>query len=134
MRTFAVEALVDNTDRQLKPGFFAKGVVLTRVDEGVLAVPDDAVSTLAGVSSVYVVQDGKIRQQSVTLGVRQGNLWEILDGLKGNETLAASRLNELATGVSVQTRRRRRWRARRSGARRRTVAAAAARAQEAGGQ
>ena len=36
-RTFAVEALVDNSDRTLKPGFFAKGVVLTRVDQNVLA-------------------------------------------------------------------------------------------------
>jgi membrane fusion protein (multidrug efflux system) len=101
MRTFAVEAIVDNKDRRLKPGFFAKGVILTRRDEGVMAVPDRAVSTLAGVSSVYIVNDGKITQQAVTLGVRQGDLWEILDGLKGNETLAASRLNELATGVSV---------------------------------
>src|SRR3954471_14118871 len=103
MRTFAVEALVDNSDRRLKPGFFAKGVILTKRDEGVLAVPDSAVSTLAGVSSVYVVRDGKIVQQSVTLGVRQGNVWEVVDGLKGTETLAASRLNELATGVSVET-------------------------------
>ena len=103
MRTFTVEALVDNHDLRLKPGFFAKGVILTRRDEGVLAVPDAAVSTLAGVSSVYVVQDGKIAQQSVTLGVRQDNLWEVVDGLKGTETLAASRLNELATGVSVTT-------------------------------
>jgi membrane fusion protein, multidrug efflux system len=103
MRTFTVEALVDNSDLRLKPGFFAKGVILTRRDEGVLAVPDAAVSTLAGVSSVYVVQEGKIAQQSVTLGVRQGDLWEVVDGLKGNETLAASRLNELATGVSVTT-------------------------------
>lgn len=102
MRTFTVEAVVDNTDRRLKPGFFAKGVILTRRDEGVLAVHDNAVSTLAGVSSVYVVRDGKIRQQSVTLGVREGDLWEVLEGLKGNETLAASRLNELATGVSVE--------------------------------
>jgi RND family efflux transporter MFP subunit len=101
MRTFTVEALVDNTDLRLKPGFFAKGVILTKRDAGVLAVPDAAVSTLAGVSSVYVVQDGKIAQQSITLGVRQGNLWEVVDGLKGDETLAASRLNELATGVSV---------------------------------
>ena len=101
MRTFTVEALVDNADLRLKPGFFAKGVILTKRDEGVLAVPDAAVSTLAGVSSVYVVQDGKIAQQTVTLGVRQDNLWEVVDGLKGNETLAASRLNELATGVSV---------------------------------
>jgi len=101
MRTFTVEALVDNTDLRLKPGFFAKGVILTTRDENVLAVPDAAVSTLAGVSSVYLVQDGKIAQQTITLGVRQGNLWEVVDGLKGNETLAASRLNELATGISV---------------------------------
>jgi RND family efflux transporter MFP subunit len=102
MRTFAVEALVDNTDKRLKPGFFAKGVILTRRDEGVMAVPDSAISTLAGVSSVYIVREGKITQQPVTLGVRQGDLWEIMEGLKGKETLAASRLNELATGVSVE--------------------------------
>ncbi len=29
-RTFAIEALVDNTDRRLKPGFFAKGTAETR--------------------------------------------------------------------------------------------------------
>jgi RND family efflux transporter MFP subunit len=102
MRTFAVEALVDNTDRRLKPGFFAKGVILTNKDEGVLAVPDTAVSTLAGVSSVYVINKNRITQTQVTLGVRQGPLWEIVDGLKGDETLANNRLNELATGMSVR--------------------------------
>lgn len=102
MRTFMVEALVDNSDRRLKPGFFAKGVIQTRRDEAVLAVPDSAVSTLAGVSSVYIVKDGKIAQRSVTLGARQRDLWEVVEGLKGDETLAASRLNELATGVAVE--------------------------------
>jgi RND family efflux transporter MFP subunit len=98
-RTFIVEALVDNTDRRLKPGFFAKGAIMTKLDEGVLAVPDSAVSTLAGVSSVYVIENGVVTQTQVTLGVRQGNLWEIVSGLKGTETLASSRLNELATGT-----------------------------------
>lgn len=102
MRTFTIEAIVDNADRRLKPGFFAKGVILTRKDEGVMAVPDSAVSTFAGVSSVYVITDARITQQTVTLGVRQGNLWEIVEGLKGNETLANSRLNELATGTRVE--------------------------------
>jgi len=102
MRTFTVEAIVDNTDRRLKPGFFAKGVILTRRDENVLAVPDSAGSTFAGVSSVYVIKDGRITQQTVSLGVRQGNLWEIVDGIKGEETLANSRLNELATGTRVE--------------------------------
>jgi RND family efflux transporter MFP subunit len=102
MRTFTVEAIVANADRRLKPGFFAKGVILTRKDDNVLAVPDSAVSTFAGVSSVYVIKDGKITQQNVELGVRQQNLWEVLGGLKGDETLATSRLNELATGVRVE--------------------------------
>ena len=101
MRTFPVEAIVENDDRRLKPGFFAKGVILTRRDEDVMAVPDSAVSTFAGVSSVYVIKDGKITQQNVELGVRQGELWEVLNGLKGNETLANNRLNELASGVRV---------------------------------
>jgi len=103
MRTFTVEALVENKERLLKPGFFAKGVILTKMDTDVLAVPDAAVSVLAGVPSVYVIKDGKIIQQSVTLGVRQGDNWEITEGLKGDEVLAMSRLNELASGVAVRT-------------------------------
>jgi RND family efflux transporter MFP subunit len=101
-RTFPVEALVDNADRRLKPGFFAKGTVTTKRDDNVLAISEDTISTLAGVSAVYVVEQGKIRQQVVTLGVRQGNLFEVVDGLKGDEVLAATSLNELATGTPVQ--------------------------------
>jgi RND family efflux transporter MFP subunit len=101
-RTFAVEAFVDNSDRLLKPGFFAKGVVLTRVDENVLAVPEDAISTLAGVSTVYVIDNGKARQQQVTLGARKDKLTEITSGLKGDEQLATSNLSQLATGVTVR--------------------------------
>jgi RND family efflux transporter MFP subunit len=102
-RTFPVEALVENTDRVLKPGFFAKGVVHTKIDENVLAVPEDAVSTLAGVSTVYVIENGKARQQQVALGARQGKLVEVTTGLKGDETLATTNLSQLATGVSVRT-------------------------------
>jgi RND family efflux transporter MFP subunit len=101
-RTFVVEALVDNKARRLKPGFFAKGVLTTKLDTNVPAVSEDAVATLAGVSSVYVVENGKIRQQQVTLGVKQDKLYEVVDGLTGNELLAASSLSNLATGTPVR--------------------------------
>jgi uncharacterized membrane protein YgcG len=68
----------------------------------VLAAPEAAISTLAGVSTVYVVEEGKVRQQQVTLGAKQGELVEVVSGLKGEETLATSNLNQLATGVSIQ--------------------------------
>jgi RND family efflux transporter MFP subunit len=101
-RTFAVEVLVDNSNRLLKPGFFVKGVILTHRDENVMAVPEDAISRLAGVSNVYIIEQGKIRQQAVSLGTRVGNLFEVVDGLKGDELLAASNLTMLATGVQVK--------------------------------
>jgi RND family efflux transporter MFP subunit len=106
MRTFTVEALVDNTERKLKPGFFAKGYIFTRRDE-VLAVPDAAVATFAGVASVYFIEKDRsqrdtIRQVQVTLGTRQGDLWEVVDGIQGTETLATSNLNQLASGVAVR--------------------------------
>jgi RND family efflux transporter MFP subunit len=101
-RTFPVEVLVDNSGRRLKPGFFAKGVIQTRVDDNVLGVPEVAISTLAGVSTVYIIDGGKVRQQIVTLGSRDGKVVEIVDGLNGNEVLASSNLNMLATGVTVE--------------------------------
>jgi RND family efflux transporter MFP subunit len=101
-RTFPVEALIENPDRVLKPGFFAKGVVQTHLDTQVMAAPTDAISTLAGVSTVYVIENGKARQQQVTLGARQKDLVEITSGLNGNETVATTNLSQLATGVTVR--------------------------------
>ncbi len=102
-RTFPVEIIVDNKDRRLKPGFFAKGSIHTRQDENVLAVPEEAISTLAGVSTVYVIENNKARQQIVTLGAHEGKLVEIVTGLAGSEVLATTNLSLLATGVSVET-------------------------------
>ena len=104
-RTFPVEAIVDNPDRVLKPGFFARGTALTKVDANVLAAPETAISTLAGVSTVYVIENDKARQQQVSLGARQEGLVEILAGLTGDETLATTNLNQLATGVAVRVER-----------------------------
>jgi RND family efflux transporter MFP subunit len=104
-RTFTVEAELPNPDHRLKPGFFAKGAILTRVDSAVIAAPEDAISTLAGVSTVFIVDNGQIRPQNVTTGARKGNLLEIVDGLHGDETLATSNLNQLSAGVTVTARR-----------------------------
>jgi membrane fusion protein, multidrug efflux system len=102
-RTFALEIIVDNNDRRLKPGFFTQGTILTQKDENVLAVPDAAISTLAGESSVYVVEKNVIRKQPVSLGARVGDNIEVISGLKGDEVLATTNLSELATGVRVAT-------------------------------
>ena len=100
-RTFAAEVLVDNPARKLKPGFFAQGHVNIGRDQDVIAVPEETISSLAGVSSVFVVKDNVVRQQTVELGLKAGKLVEVLSGLKGDEIIAASNLNQLVTGVRI---------------------------------
>jgi RND family efflux transporter MFP subunit len=100
-RTFIVEILVDNPAQKLKPGFFAKGDILIGRDENVMAVPEETVSILAGVSSVYVIEGGVVKQTTVQLGQHEGKFVEIVSGLKGDETLAASNLNELVSGMRI---------------------------------
>jgi hypothetical protein len=52
---------------------------------------------------VYVIENGKARQQQIALGARQNKLVEVTSGLKGDEMLATANLNQLATGVTVTT-------------------------------
>ncbi len=102
-RTFVVEVLVDNSQRRLKPGFFAQGSIFLRKDDNVMAVPEQAISTLAGVSTVFIIEDKKVLQRVVSLGAKYGTFFELLDGLSGVETLAATNLSQLANGTLVET-------------------------------
>jgi membrane fusion protein, multidrug efflux system len=100
-RTFATEVLVENPSRKLKPGFFAQGHVGVGRDTGVIAVPEATISNLAGVSSVFVIKNNIVTQQTVEVGQKVDNLVEVLSGLKGDETIASSNLNQLVTGVKI---------------------------------
>jgi RND family efflux transporter MFP subunit len=100
-RTFTAEILVENPRHKLKPGFFTKGDILVNRDENVMAVPEETVSILAGVSSVFVINNGVVKQTSIRTGEREGKFIEVLEGLKGDEILAASNLNELVSGSRV---------------------------------
>jgi RND family efflux transporter MFP subunit len=100
-RTFTAEILVDNPAHKLKPGFFAQGDILLKRDENVLAVPEETVSNLAGVSSVYVVGNGVVKQTTIQTGEHEGKFIEVVSGLKGDEILAASNLNELVSGTKI---------------------------------
>ena len=100
-RTMLLEAEVPNRDGLLKPGLFARATVVLREDRGVAFVPESAVSYFAGLTRVFVVADGTVRERAVTLGVRQGDLLEVVKGLTPGEQVATSGLAQLQDGAPV---------------------------------
>ncbi|MBX3411930.1 MAG: efflux RND transporter periplasmic adaptor subunit [Pirellulales bacterium] len=103
-RTFQIEAIVPNEDRRLKPGVFAKGGVLTELDENAPTVPLDAVVTFAGVTKVFVVRDNKAYAVEVQLG-ETGEGWiEIKGDFDPESTVVTSGQTKLADGTPVRIR------------------------------
>jgi membrane fusion protein (multidrug efflux system) len=102
-RSFDVEALLENRDGVLKPGFFARAsIVSSRVDEA-LVVPQDALRYLYGVYKVYTVEKSALHETEVKLGAREGADVEIVSGLKEGSFVAVPlEGEELRDGAPVE--------------------------------
>ena len=101
-RSFDVEALLDNADGALKPGFFARAsIVSSRVDQA-LVVPEDALRYLYGVYKVYTVEQSALRETEVKIGAREGEEVEVVSGVKDGDRVAVpAEGEELRDGAPV---------------------------------
>jgi membrane fusion protein (multidrug efflux system) len=101
-RSLAFEAQVPNADHRILPGFFGHGEVVVSHEERALAVPRGALTSFAGVTKVFVVEDGVAREHAVRLGVDLGDGWvEVAEGVAQGKQVATSGLSKLADGTAV---------------------------------
>jgi RND family efflux transporter MFP subunit len=101
-RTLTIEARVPNAEGVLRPGFFARGNILVREDPAAVFVPSEAVTSLAGITKVFVIADGKAVERLVKPGTRQGTWVEIPQGVKAGDSVAVTNLGALFNGAPVE--------------------------------
>jgi RND family efflux transporter MFP subunit len=101
-RSLTIEARVPNGDGALRPGFFGKGHVLVREDPAAVFVPSEAVTSIAGITKVFVVANGKAVERLVRPGARQGTWVEIPGNVKAGEPVAVTNLAALFNGAPVE--------------------------------
>lgn len=100
-RTLEIEATVPNPQGLLKPGFFAKGVILTKIEKNVSFVPEPALYSFVGITKVFVIADNVAHERQIKPGVRDGDMVEIIDKIKPGETIAVTNLSNLYDGAKV---------------------------------
>src|SRR5438093_6748347 len=88
-RSFDVEALLQNHEGILKPGFFVKSRIASRQVATLLLVPFQAVRYAYGVYKIFTVQGGSLQEREVKLGDRAEDAVEIVEGLTDRERAAA---------------------------------------------
>ncbi len=100
-RALTVEAEVANPGNLLRPGMFAKSQLITAKNAPAVMVPQRAVVINAGLSKVFVIENGKAVERIVKTGATDGDLIEIAEGVKDGETVATSNQDKLQTGTMV---------------------------------
>jgi RND family efflux transporter MFP subunit len=101
MRAFSFEALVPNGDGLLKPGTFARVHVTTSLVEPVLTVSYAAMQYRYGVYRVFSVNGDRLVMHELKTGDRIDDRMEILDGVKQNDQVALTDVDNLADGMKV---------------------------------
>ena len=104
-RTAQVEVRLENPDRLLRGGMFARVSLVLGRHTGVV-VPRDSLQTDPGTGRyyLYVVRDGRAVLRNVRLGIAREDRVEILDGVAAGEEVVVRGQNRLAHGrrVTVQ--------------------------------
>lgn len=100
-RALTVEAEVRNPGNSLRPGMFAKSNLITAKDAIAVMAPRRAVQVIAGLNKIFVIENGRASERIVKLGASDGDLIEILEGVKSGDVVAVSNLDKLQEGSSV---------------------------------
>lgn len=102
-RTLEVEASLPNPGGELKPGFFARAIISTGRESGVAFAPEGAVYSFIGVNKVFLVEDGKALERTVTIGTEDNGMVEIKgQDIAPGRKVATSNLPGLFDGAQVE--------------------------------
>ncbi len=101
-RALMVEIVMHNPLRNLKPEMVAKVKLLRETKSDALLVSEDVIQLVdRDRVIVYVENGGKAEERRLTLGGRQGNQVEVLEGLNAGDHLIVVGFQKLVSGTPV---------------------------------
>jgi RND family efflux transporter MFP subunit len=102
-RSLTAEARLSSPDNRLRPGMFVQVRLVTARGAPIVAVPKQALYTIAGLTKLYVVRDGKLTEHKIPPGMEVDGWVEVPDGLiRPGDQVAISNLAALTPGLPVK--------------------------------
>ena len=101
-RTVEIKAEIPNPEYRFKPGMFMEVSIDFSTTDDSLLLPRDAVLDIQnGVGHVFIVSDGKARQQTVKVGPAWGEKISILEGVADSTSIVVRGHQQLADGTKI---------------------------------
>ena len=101
-RSLSAEARLVKPDARLRPGMFVQVELTVDAAASILVVPADAVRTVAGLTKVFAVADGRVAEHRVEIGREVDGWVEIRNSnIEPGQPVATSHLTDLTDGTAV---------------------------------
>jgi membrane fusion protein, multidrug efflux system len=110
-RSIPIYIALENRNPQIRAGMFAQGGLAVEARKGAIIIPLSALKEVAGRSFVYLIENDKIAEREVKVGLRDdrtsasngsSGIAEITAGLKLDDEIVAVNLGPLTIGATVQ--------------------------------
>ena len=100
-RVFNCKVKIDNSDKSLLPGVYAKVDLVSDQKTDVITVPVNALVGNEGDYSVFINNNGTVKKQKVTIGETNGNNMEITSGVQAGDQVICSNTSTLQDGDAI---------------------------------
>lgn len=103
-RTLKARALVHNDRQKLTAGSFTHVSIPFEHNKNAILIPPQAIIPTTREKQVAILEGGKAKMVTVTLGTRTNNMVEILSGLSSGDTVITTGLMQIKPGMKVKVR------------------------------
>jgi len=101
-RSLAVRASINQPDKWLIPGTFAKVRIVLGENNAALLIPNNSILPLGRKKQIYLFKAGKAMPIDITTGVRDSTNIQVVSGLKLGDTVITSGILFLRPGIDVK--------------------------------
>jgi RND family efflux transporter MFP subunit len=101
-RSFIIKIEIPNRDLQLKSGMFARVIIPKERKGSTLSLPSKALLIRGDENIAYTVSDGVAKLHKLTLGISDGIVTEIVDGLKEGDVVIVDGFYAVKNGTKVE--------------------------------
>ncbi|MFS8501072.1 MAG: efflux RND transporter periplasmic adaptor subunit, partial [Caldicoprobacter sp.] len=100
-QAYGVRVKIDNSSGKLRPGMFARAVLVLDKKENAVVVPKRAIVRQGDKAYVFVVKGGSVERREVQLGMDGGERIEVISGLKSGEQVVVKGQAYLKEGQEI---------------------------------
>lgn len=101
-RTSIIKIEIPNKNFKLKPGMFTRVKIAEKEKKGVIKIPRQAILVQGESHIVFKILENQARVQKVQLGISDGKLVEVVEGLKEKELIVIEGYYALKEGTKVK--------------------------------